>query len=180
MEDTLRYFSWIPLVLSAVLSAATWIRNRNKDSIAAGGWFPGCFFGLALGLAHLSNYDFLIALGLASGGAFVLAITIALRINAFEHIDWFGRLSVGQRIRNLGINTAAGALAGAVGAMTVSAATKLLAGTKIDFRMQAVETAVGALCGILFLHFVLQNRPASVPGWLKMVIAFLLWQLPVG
>lgn len=177
MIESFRYSNWLLLGLSALLSAAAWIRyHRRHDGISAGGWFPGCVFGLALGVIHLNSYEFLLAVAVASGCAFVLAITLAVHIKVFEKLELFARLSVVQRARNWGINAAAGAVAGAVGALTVSVALKCAAGIRLHPRTEAVGVAVGALCGVLFM----QEQPSSFPHWLKTILAFLIWQIPVG
>jgi hypothetical protein len=167
------YSTWILLGLSALLSAAICHRYSAKS---AAGWFPGCIFGLVLGVLHLSSYDLLVALAVASGGAFVLAVTLAQRIATYETFELFVPLSVPQRIRNWSIHAAAGGVAGAVGALIVSVALKCAAGISLDARTEAFEAAVGALCGILFL----QNKPALAPEWFWAILSFLIWQVPVG
>lgn len=173
MIGVFRYSNWILLVISALLSAAVWVRYPDRSASA---WVVGCIFGLALGVIHLNSYEFLVALTVVSGGAFVLAITIAGRIKAYEKFELFVSLSITQRVRNWGINAVAGAAAGAIGALTVSLALKCVVGISLDARREAVEAAVGALCGVLFL----QNLPRQFPNWLQAILIFLIWQIPVG
>jgi len=166
-----RYSNWILLAMSAMLSAVVWTRYQSRDASA---WVVGCIFGLALGVIHLNSYEFLIALAVASGAAFVLVITIAARILSYQKL--FGTASIAVRIRNWGINSVAGAVAGAIGALIVSVALKCILGISLDLRREAIEVTAGALCGILFL----QKVPRAFPNWIHHVLAFLIWQIPVG
>lgn len=167
------YYALVLLVLSALLSAAIWARD-NKGNAA--GWLVGCTFGLAIGIPLLNNYEFLAALIVVSGGTFVLAAEVAGQIIGRGSAPLFATPTPAKRIRDWTVDAVAGAIAGAIGALMVSAALKVILGISLEPRTETFEAGVGAFCGALFM----QQLPRCLPEWLRCAAAFLVWQIPVG